>query len=163
MLTIESLKNKSVEEGECWIWQGYFVKQNVPMVYHDGTMRAVRRLIFQMNTESESTRRWYYVPSCGDYRCINPEHIKRLTAKQHMSAMAKSLANNPSKQAIKSAKISEKKRKLTPEQVSEILNTNELAYKLAEKFGVCRSTVGRYRQGNAGISNKINPFAGLMR
>lgn len=151
------IKSKYVEEGECWIWTGY-VAQGVPYVYHDGRMQSVRRVL-----AGPDCTRGYLFAACGDQRCINPAHTKWRSNAAHMPTIARK-QRSPASEQIRRAKIAAAKahmRKLSDEQIAEIIHSGESCYVLADRYGVSRTLVSRYRRRGGAI--EANPWAQLMR
>ena len=156
--TIESLKKRTIEDGECWEWQGYCAN-GTPSVSHDGKMISVRRLFTQLL--GNTVREGYYVPKCGNKLCVNPEHTTYNDPKQHMKKAARKALQSPTRRL----KIQIHKRattaKLTQEMADEIRCSEGPSRVIAEKYGVNKSVICRIRAGKAWV-NLSNPFAGLM-
>jgi hypothetical protein len=156
--TIESLKKRTIEDGECWEWQGYCAN-GTPSVSHDGKMISVRRLFTQLL--GNTVREGYYVPKCGNKLCVNPEHTTYNDPKQHMKKAARKALQSPTRRL----KIQIHKRattaKLTQEMADEIRCSEGPSRLIAEKYGVNKSVICRIRAGKAWV-NLSNPFAGLM-
>ena len=156
--TIESLKKRTIEDGECWEWQGYCAN-GTPSVSHDGKMISVRRLFTQLL--GNTVREGYYVPKCGNKLCVNPEHTTYNDPKQHMKKAARKALQSPTRRL----KIQIHKRattaKLTQEMADEIRCSEGPSRIIAEKYGVNKSVICRIRAGKAWV-NLSNPFAGLM-
>lgn len=159
--TIESLMKRTVENGDCLLWTGYMQNHQVPMARHDGKMQSVRKLIAHLNGEDVSANR-YWVADCGNKKCVSPEHTKMLKPKEHFKRMAKLLNGNPAKVAIKTSK-GNGMRKVTDEQIKEIIHSDESASCLAEKFGVSKETVYRYKNGKHGATLRTNPWIQLLK
>ena len=159
--TVESLKERTVEIGECWEWQGY-ITNNTPYVYSEGKMQPVRRVFSQLIYRPSKHAAFYGV-NCKNLACVCPDHIKPLTQKQHMAAMQK----NSRKSLTRAAKIQIYKRansaKLDANKADYIRNSDENSRALAAKFGVSKSVICKVRAGKAWVNLAGNPFAGLMR
>lgn len=162
--TLETLKAKTIEEGDCWIWQGY-VGNKVPQIFNFavGKVVPVRRLIRDLEgkpvADTDYTR-----PRCMNHLCVCPEHIKVETKDQHIRHMAKR-ANTPSVKTIRIGKMATTRRlmhgKLSEEKCTEIRGSNESSKVLADRMGVHRSLISRVRSGKA-WGQVGNPWAGLM-
>jgi hypothetical protein len=162
--TLESLKARCVEEGDCLLWQGHMTKMNTPGVYlkrdlasNRGIMVSTRALAHELATGYEIKPGWYYRPTCGNAQCINPEHTGVLSPKQHMTHMARLLNSYPATAAIRAKKIGLSKRKLTDEQIQIIMSDPRSGKVLGPILGVSPSTVCSYRNGRLGQFN--SPFA----
>ena len=158
--TIESLKARTVEEGDCWNWTGY-LGNKVPHVCHDGKMHSVRRLFRDLlgNPVKES---WFIYPKCGNGVCVNPDHNTVLSPKQFRQYIGKkaggSLTRKIKIQAFKHRTMS----KLNWEKADEIRLSTEPSRQVAEKYGVNKSLICKIRAGKAWVRYN-SPFAGLMR
>jgi hypothetical protein len=156
--TITTLKERTIEDGDCWEWQGYCAN-GTPSVFHAGKMIAVRRLFTQLL--GNTVREGYYVPKCGNGLCVNPDHTTYNDPKQHMKKANRKALKSPTRRL----KIQIHKRatnaKLTQEMADEIRCSEGPSRIIAEKYGVNKSVVCRIRAGKAWV-NLSNPFAGLM-
>ena len=84
--TITTLKERTIEDGDCWEWQGYCAN-GTPSVCHQGKMISVRRLFTHLL--GNTVRDGYYVPKCGNGLCVNLEHTTYNDPKQHMKKAAR--------------------------------------------------------------------------
>ena len=157
--TITTLKERTIEDGDCWEWTGYCAN-GTPSVSHAGKMISVRRLFTELL--GGKLREGYYVPKCGNKLCVNPDHIAYNDPKQHMRKAARVALKSPTRRL----KIQIHKRatvgKLTQEKADEIRSSSEASRVLAAKYGVDKSIICRIKNGQAWV-NLSNPFAGLIR
>lgn len=158
--TIESLKQRTIDDAGCWIWQGYYGNK-VPSVYGPNGMMPVRRLILDL-LDKVYPKKSHLHPSCGNGGCVNPEHIKIYTVKQHMDALRK----EAHKSQTRIANLQKYKRKhcskINEDIAQEIRLSDETGPVLAEKYGVSRSLINRVRRNTAWV-NRNHPFLSLMR
>lgn len=157
--TVESLTAKAVEEGDCLIWQAYF-GNGVPMVYSNGKMVSARGLLAMLSGREQPTTAGYWSSCCGDDACVKTEHTVFRRAREHYIKMGKSVSKTS--EAMRRAKISAKRRKLTDEQISEIMHSNDSGPVLAARMGVSRSLVCKYRNGTSGLTRNTNIWSGLL-
>lgn len=162
--TIESLMQRSSPEGDCIEWQGYAYAGNYPQVSHDGKMTAVRKLVMLLN-ERKVPERAYYKTTCGNDLCVRLEHIKVVDHKKHMMGMAKNVRHNAPTRIAKLQKVAASRRKLTDEQVQQIILSDESSRVLAAAYGVSKGTILKVKAHRARrvVSASVNPFVGLMR
>ena len=74
---LEQIKNKTVQEGDCHIWQGAKHPQGYGMMRFDSKMRTVHSVIIQLkygrfpgkSSKEKITR------TCGNNECVNPDHL----------------------------------------------------------------------------------------
>ena len=102
--TTESLKQKTIEVGDCWEWQGY-EQNNTPQVCHAGKLVSVRRLFSEL-IGKKVPNDWYVVARCENKKCINGEHFHRLNKKQ----MAGKAGTRATQSISKNLKIQQAKR-----------------------------------------------------
>jgi hypothetical protein len=162
--TIESLMERTSIEGDCTEWLGYSYEGNNPQVSHDGKMIAVRKLVMLLH-DRKVPERAYYKTTCGNELCVRLEHIKVVDHKKHMILMAKNVRHNAPTRIAKMQKSAISRRKLTDEQVQDIVMSDQPTRSLAAIYGVSKSTISKVKanQSRRVVNASINPFAGLMR
>lgn len=162
--TLESLHAKCIEEGDCWLWQGYF-GNHTPMVYHDGNLMMVRRLIAILSGKSVQSNHKYISNTCNNKDCVCPDHLTFRTEKQHMSHMAKSANQGSITRKIKLMNAARKRSitKLNVEKVQAIHLDQRSCSKIAKDYGVSKSLIAKVKRGDAwaDVFKKSNPWAGL--
>lgn len=158
--TIESLKAKTIEEGDCWNWTGY-LGNKVPAVSHDGKMTSVRRLFRDLLDKPVRDGSFIY-PNCGNGICVNPEHGTVLTKRQFAERMGKRAGGSFSRKIKIQAYKQRTVGKLTWEKADDIRMSTEPSRQVAAKYGVNKSLICKIRAGKAWVRYN-SPFAGLMR
>lgn len=157
--TTETLLARTVEEGECLLWQGY-IGMNVPQVSHGGKVVPVRRLLLELAGKNPMPG-GYASTSCGNQSCVNPEHITNRNRHQHAVAMTQA----PRNELLRRAKLAEFKRvtvaKITLDEAREIRSSDEVNWVLADRYGIDKSQVARIKNGTAWREFHQSPFAGL--
>ena len=118
--TKDSLMERISIEGSCFEWNGYVYDDNNPQVSHDGKMIGVRKLVMLLH-ERKVPEKAYYKTTCGNDLCVRLEHIKVVDQKRHMIEMAKKVNHNAPTRIRKLQKVAESRRKLTDEQVQDII------------------------------------------
>ena len=161
--TLQTLLDHTTEEGDCLLWDGY-MQNGVPMVYHDGQLVQVRKLVLVLSGAKLSGK--YRTCSCGDSRCVALDHIVQRTAKTHFTMMGKQVGLASSNTA-RIAKITKYRRdvmaKITQEQANEIRLSEETGPVLGARYGITKSQVSNIKAGRS-WAQKLdfgNPFAGL--
>lgn len=162
--TIESLMERTSIEGDCTEWLGYSYDGNNPQVSHDGKMIAVRKLVMLLHDRKFPSRA-YFKTTCGNELCVRLEHIKVIDHKKHMISMAKKVIHNAPTRVAKLQASAISRRKLTDEQVQDIVMSDQSSRALAAVYGVSPSTISKVKanQSRRVVNASINPFAGLMR
>jgi histone H3/H4 len=172
--TDEEIRAMCHEEGDCLMWQGYMANGTVPMMMAtvprasdppdrppQRRMNSVRAIFTHLLT-GEPIKAGYYVPKCEHARCVAPAHTAFRDSKTHMRTMWKSLRKMPVEMAMRNAKISKAKRRLSDEAIQEIMTSSEPASVVAARLGCSKATVCGYRRGTRGMQRGSNPFAELV-
>lgn len=156
-----------IEEGDCWIWQGYVTsgrRGGFPaMKFGRNGCVTVRRIVVALDGRPALPRQ-PVMATCGDKRCCNPAHLKVSTMTEVMQKAGKfgalsSFAKRAATAKTKRATMA----KLDMTKANEIRASNDSDVVLSAQYGVNRSLIGRIKRGEAWIEYENNPFAGLMR
>lgn len=154
--TVEGLKERCIEEGDCWIWQGYFAN-GTPQVRSDGKMTSVRKVLLELQGRA-IVKTKAFAPSCGCSQCVNPDHVTQLTKSQQMARIAKKVdSKGPGRRLKLTAHARATKAKITIEIAREIRISDESGPVLSEKYGVTRGVINRVRRNESWADN-TNPF-----
>lgn len=160
--TLDSILARTDEVGDCLEWQG-IMGNNTPQIRIARKLQMVRRVIRDMlgNPAAEGN---YLAPSCGNPKCIKPEHIIERTRAQHMKRIARLVDHNHPIRIAKLQKAKAHLRVVSDEGVAMIRADDRKAEDVARELGVSKSLVKKIRRGQAyRESAAANPFAGLMR
>jgi hypothetical protein len=163
--TIESLQARTIEEGDCWQWQGYCGNKTpqVMCFFNDKRkMYSVRRLMRELQT-GRAQPDGHYTNSCGNHLCVNPAHVLYKTAKNHLRDMAKGRTHTAVDSFKKrQARIDGGLTKLDMKKAEEIRASNLKLRELAEEYKVNISMIKRIRTNKA-WKPLSSPFAGLFK
>lgn len=154
--TIESLYERTTEEGDCRLWDGYMVN-GVPMAYHNGKMTSVRKIIDTLSGKTGTAK--YYGCTCGNPSCIDEKHIAPRTSAEHAQQMGKRVSESPGNQARIIA-ITLARRKGSNTNAEAIRNAEGSYRYIANQEGISRNMVGRIKRGEYWRDLK-SPWAGL--
>ena len=172
--SLDHLKERCVECGECWEWKGAIRKRRWPTIafrrdWGDGFSANrqfyVRHLMYWHKHGKHPVLGRYraITVKCGNPLCVNPDHIllqtrKQLAAKTAAAGHYKSLTRR-----IKLANIKRKTSKLSDEAVAEIRLADSRPADMARKHGISVTYAYMLRKGqwrkDYGASN---PFAALI-
>lgn len=158
-ITIQDIKDRTEELGECWIWQ-QGTSNGLPQMKVKGcACKLVRRIVVAIDGRPAEPGQPVAV-TCGEKLCVNPKHLKPSTTR----AVARRAARKGAwKGMVRCARIAATKRasgKLTIEIAREIRLSEEPGPALAKKYGVDRSLITRVRAGKA-WKDASNPFSSL--
>lgn len=146
------------EEGDCLVWSRGGPK--MPHMTLDGSKINVRALVLYAKG----------VPfikgavlgcSCGNRKCVAPEHIRQRTRLQHGQYFgAKGAYSGPAKIA-KMAATKRSKSKLDDEKVMAIRASTKSSKALGAEYGVAASYITSIKAGHL-WKDYASPFAGLF-
>jgi hypothetical protein len=146
LLTLEKIKERTTEEGECHIWTGPWHRQGYPMVRFAQTqsMRTTHSAIWELlgNTVPGKSDKAKLTRSCDNIKCVNPEHIvlKNMTdvmksAKQGNGCMFSSEDIRQIRKDLEKEFIRDEDGNLVLTKNGKIKKTIGYHSKLAKKWG----------------------------
>lgn len=157
--TLETIHERTVEEGDCWIWQAG-KSHGTPALRHNGKTIQVRTYIF-VHLMGRQTNGRMVSMKCDNLDCVNPDHIILVTRTQLQQRTAR--RTQYGRDPVRNAKIAMAKQKASPltlERVREIRNMEGTMRSISRQTGICFSVVQRIRNGTS-WREAANPFAGL--
>lgn len=123
------------------------------MMSHQGENTTVRRAIW-LEAGGDPAMRAY--PKCGNWRCVNPEHVHGKTQTEHMKTATRSHIRRIALSKSQLARCG----KLTDAQVMEIQVAPGTHVSIAQEYGVSQSYVSAIKNGKR-RKHVANPWAGL--
>ena len=131
------------KQGDCLIWQGAKHKQNYGMMRYWGKMKTTHQIIgIEKYGNPQDTGQQKFTQTCGNSLCCNPDHIELTT---HSKIMSSFVSTRKPKRGVHN--------ELTKEKVLEIKNAPDTGWgtktRLAKKYGISDTTVGKIRRGQA--------------
>ena len=158
--TLQEYLDKCEEFGGCMFWNGYY-QQGVPFMKGENKSRPVRRVFTELiHGEAKA---FAYVPSCGNRRCVAPDHIVALGKKDYFRDIGKKASEGQSKH-IRITKMTATKRaesKITAEMRILIVNSNARSDDQAAELGISKSVVNKIRRHAKTM--QASPWAGLLK
>ena len=88
MSLLERIKARVIEEGDCWIWQGC-MNGTIPQTYLGNRRVGGVRVALWRELKGAVPRGKVVSNSCGDDRCVNPDHLILMTPSQRGKRAAK--------------------------------------------------------------------------
>lgn len=145
-MAIDTILARTVEEGDCLIWQGR-ISNGSPVVYYDGAYRTVRRAVWE---DAHGPIKPGLHPSCRcrEPACVRLEHIRLLTIQQIAKLAAREGKFSSLHRRASLAAAARKRSLLTPEQVARIRAADSAA-SIARELGISKSTAGKIRRGES--------------
>lgn len=153
----DRIKPRTVEVGECWEWLGWFSNKS-PQIRYKGSAVSLRRLLWIERVGRNPDGKYIHV-SCGNWRCVNPDHLVAKDFKDHAAASARKRSQASYKAAA--IKVGKKNRKLTVQQAMEIRTSPKPCKQLGEEYGVSHTTINRIKRGL--IYNDTSVWSQLIR
>lgn len=162
-VTLEEIRERCEEVGNCWIWQGATTENGYPIMKKGskGPCLLVRRVVAKLKGKEPKPRQ-PVITTCGEKCCCNPAHVKLSTTKEVAQAAADAGAYSSMDRRAKIAKYRRMApgAKLNEDKAREIRLSSKTSAALAEEYGVCLSLVKSIRAGRA-WRDYASPFAGL--
>lgn len=165
------IMQRHTEVGDCWEWQS-FTRNGRPVLHYKTTTgkntSAPTRLLVAKLWDKKVPTGFKCVTRCDNPLCVNPEHIKIISQRDHLKRASK-VSHARGNEQVRIAKIAETRRahhaKLDWEKVSAIRESDLSHRKLGQQYGVSLTVIGRIKRNEAWREHnaKNNPFAGLFR
>jgi hypothetical protein len=169
--TLATLANFLREDGDCLLWTGCALGAGkTPAVNHGGKTISARYLVALLHQHPQALQQaagkthggvWRH--TCGNPRCVAPEHAQCITRSQHMRDLTRR-SNTGTSHAIKTAKITATRRardgKIKTEDIPAILHSGISAADEAARRGVDKTIIWRLRARDA-TKQVGNVFFGL--
>lgn len=165
MSTLQAIRLRCTECGDCWLWDGalcggYNGSHRTPSMHFRGKTASVRRVVYELRHGGIPEGK-VISPRCGQRLCVSPECLQALTVKQSKERAAKRGAfSNPGKNR-RGAMTKRARSWITDEMVAQIRTANVASRKIAADTGVSLSHVKAIRRGQA-RRDYANPLGGLM-
>lgn len=150
----EKIIAKTVEEGECLLWQGaYAAKPGRPVLWLDGKNVSLRRVLWEEYHGRPAPDT--IGVSCRNWRCVAPWCLCVRPKSQELKGRPKPIAMK-----MRVAMTKRAQSKISEETVALIRSSDESARALALRFGIAQQTVTliRSQQRRRDFSS---PFAAL--
>lgn len=166
MITLDQIRERCIEVGNCWEWQGG-TSNGLPKIYvpgkdgkRGGHTPARRYVMKLMGTKLEQGQ--LVSPKCGNSLCIAPHHAvisnrSEVALRMHANGFSKTAAFR-----AKIGAIGRARSKLTPEIVQEMRLSGLTTRAAGKKYGISQYSAWRIMSGNA-WKDYSSPFAGLVR
>lgn len=160
--TLDMVHARCTECGDCWEWTRALSDRRHPTLRYKGRVINARRAVYEMSGR-KLLGRSFVVTTCGNARCLNPDHLTQVSQKAHLKRVA---ALGAMSGPVRSAKIAATKRlqsgKITLDIAYLIRSSDEPVRDLSERYGISQDRIYRIRRGEAWRDYSNNPFAGLI-
>ncbi len=162
-MTLNEIKARCEEVGECWIWQGGFLRGRFPIVKIANKSVYPKREAWKAANGKDIPAGNCVVnkKTCNDPHCCNPDHLTTATKRQVLQRTVSDGKLHTTKVRANIAMTKRAKSKLSDEAVQEIRYSDEPVSVLAAKHGISDTYGYMIRRGNS-RKDYSNPFAGLI-
>ena len=154
-LTMDYLKRRTIEEGECMIWKGYALEGVYPQMSLDGKSGHVRPIVYRALV-GEIPDGHFISTTCKTPLCVNPACL--------IHQMRGKACKGVKKSKISIAKVAKFKQNsscvLDWEKIEKIRASTESHQAEAMKYGVHRTHISRIRANETWVQ-RVTPFTGL--
>lgn len=163
-ITMEFIRSKSHEDGDCLIWdgaKGTSKVSGVPYINDNKKLMPVRRWI-AANVLNLKTDGLLASTSCGNPLCVEPSHVAMKNRKTLTKDAAKRTQYH--KNPVRNQKLAMAARERSPhplELIEKIRNMEGTHRGIARELGINFDVVNRIRSGKGYKQYKNNPWAGL--
>lgn len=158
------LKARSVEVGDCWAWQCSCTGEGHPVASIGGKRSiAVRRWAWQ-HWHRKDPGRDRIVLTCGTPKCVNPEHLQRMTPSELNRWLGKMGRMSTPAARIARARNAQRASPLTMEDARAIRARRAAGEKLVEiakDYPVGLEAISRICLGKSWVDYQANPWARL--
>lgn len=159
-VTMDLIKDRIIEEGDCWIWMGAY-SHTAPAVRDGDKVVQVRRLIAEKFL-GKKINGLFAVPKCKNSECVCPDHI-RIVSRATLNKMTieKTQFHLRPDRIAKLKLAAQKRYNIDMNKVEAVRKAEGSGRQIAKDFGMNLSVVQKIRNG---AHYQIgNVWAGLMR
>jgi hypothetical protein len=161
-MTLDEIKSRCNEVGECWIWNSTLSNNGYPIVKVDGRCQLVRRIAYRHKPfAKELAPRQPVVAGCDQRLCVNPACLTASSVAQVSKIAGKAGKLSGLAKSVKIAMSKRKTAKLNMDIARVIRMSTETGPVLAARYGIDKALVNRIKSGGA-WKDYSNPFMGLM-
>ena len=157
--TLETIKARCIEEGDCLLWQGG-KRDGRPTLQHEGQSKSVRAYI-AVHLQKRRLSGRVVTERCGCLDCVNPSHFAYLTpAELGRRTEKRSLHKMTPVYRQKVSAGKQRSSKLDWDKVREIRASSEPTKAIALKMGTSTDNIISIR--NHRTWREPSPFYGLF-
>lgn len=163
-LRLETLLDRCVAEGECWIWQGYYARKGAyPSGYLNNRRVSVRRAVLELQGKPLPGPGEIAVCKFGERGCVNPDHIEVISRAAMLQRLRDSGAINETRrvQGITAAVRRRPGLVLDIETARALRADNRSALEIERATGINHTTVSKVRRNRLWREIVASPWAGM--
>lgn len=150
-LTIQSIRCRCEEVGECWIWRQGVNSDGQPNARDGRRTVPVRRRVWELTRDREVGRGYFVLAKCGDKLCVSPTCAIRCGGKLYMHELNRlGKVNGLTQHVARTIAVrarSKLKNAATATQIKQRVQAGEDRGALALEFGISRGHLNRVARG----------------
>lgn len=149
-LTLDEIKARCEEVGECWIWQQGVNSAGVPIARSRNKTVPVRREVAYLDHGREAPKGYFVISACQDRRCVAPECARVLSASQYVRWLNDTGRFNTPAVAIAKSVAAAARSALSNEAAREVRDSIRAGAdrgEVAREYGISRSYANRIAKG----------------
>lgn len=157
--TLPELLAHCHEVGDCLEWRGMYANASSPLVSHAGRKQSVRALVLALSGKPLA-KGCKPMTTCQNPRCVNPDHLRRVTLADFARLRVVPRTNQP----LRAAKIAAARRKgarLTDADVHAIRACPEPAHVWATRLGVSVGYINTIRRNDCWRAHTGSVWSGM--
>lgn len=154
ILTLDIIRGRCEEIGDCWIWKQGTNSDGQPHARHDGAKVQVRRLVWQLaHADAVLAPNFMVISECTHKMCVGPDCAKDMSRPQYLVRMNSLGKLNGSTQAVAHTRAMRARAttKLTMEKAAALrarIAAGEDRGAVALEYGITRDHANRVARGD---------------
>lgn len=163
-LRLETLLDRCMVDGDCWIWQGYYAgKSGIPAGYLHNRRVSVRRAVLELQGKPLPGPGEIAVCRHGERGCVNPAHILVISRADMLAQLRATGAINETRrvQSIAAAVRRRPGLVLDMETARALRADDRSALAIERATGINHETVSKVRRGKLWRELVASPWAGM--
>jgi len=159
MTTMEDIKARCLQVGECWEWQGAFDGAGTPVLRHKGDKKLTQVRRHVLSLKGKNIDGLLATNTCDNRKCVCPAHAAAWTRKKLQGRIAKKIRGMESRKRALSL-AARKRSKANEEIVRQMRESGKSPLQLMAETGFGETMV-RQILSHETWKDYSNPFAGL--
>ena len=149
-LTLDEIKARCEEFGECWIWRQGVNSVGVPIARSRNKTVTVRREVACLHNGREPRKGYFVISACQDRLCVAPKCARVLSASQYVRWLNDTGRFNTPAVAIAKSVAAAARSALSNQAAREVRDSIRAGAdrgEVARQYGISRSYANRIAKG----------------
>lgn len=160
--TIDSIKSRCVEEGDCLLWTGGLDGHGRPQCRHLGKSAYVRRVLRELVDGKPIPPGMQVACTCGNKLCVSEVCSLVGSSRTRARLASERGAFSGAAKAARIALTKAAKSRFSAQTIEMVRNYPGTAKAAAKEVGMSASHAKAIRRGESRTAGVFNPFAGLL-